>query len=116
MLVVDQIRIRPLSVTLAEISWTIVPTEESLVLSRFHVLRSESPEGPYVDVSGPLADTFLWLDKVNLKSKHNTISWRIRVDHLPSGISITYPDGTPSESFVLHPRFDRAVMPADYGP
>lgn len=115
MLVVDDITVRPLSTTAAEISWTIVPTEESLTTSRFHVLRSESPEGPYVDVSGPLVGTFSYLDAVNLKSKFNEIGYRIRVDHLPTGVSVTYPNGAPGESFVLHPDFHRVKFAEDYG-
>lgn len=113
--VVDRIRVRPVSVKGAEVSWTITPSDEPLVNSRFHVLRSESPEGPYVDVSGPLVNSFTWLDHVNLKSKLDEIGWRIRVDHLPSGISETYPSGAPQEAFLMHPEFDRAAMVEDYG-
>lgn len=116
MLVVDKVNVRPLEVTLAEITWSIEPTDEPLIYSRFHVLRAESPNGPYVDVSGPVANSFTWLDKVNLKSKFNDISWRVRVDHLPTGISVTYPNGTPDESFILHPDLERAAITEDYGP
>lgn len=115
MLVVNRINVRPLTVTSAEITWSIEPTDEPLVYSRFHVLRSESPEGPYIDVSGPVANSFTYLDKVNLKSKLNDIAWRIRVDHLPTGISVTYPNGVPDESFVMHPNLDRAAFTEDYG-
>lgn len=114
MLVIDRIVARPLTVTAAEISWTIVPTDEPLIHTRFHVLRSESPEGPYVDVSGPLVNTFTHIDRVNLKQKFNTVSWRIRADHLPTGVSVTYPDGTPSEAFKMHPNFDRVVFEGDF--
>lgn len=116
MLVVDKVEVRPLTTQAAEISWKIVPTNEPLVQTRFHVLRSESPNGPYQDISGPLANTFLYLDEVNLTSKFDNISWRIRADHLPSGVSVTYPVGTPDESFIFHPELDRAAMVGDYGP
>lgn len=116
MLVVDRVSVRPLTTSAAEISWGIQPTNEPLVQSRFHVLRSESPEGPYVDVSGPLANTFLFVDRVNLKSKLSAPGYRIRVDHLPSGISVTYPDGAFDEAFTFHPEFERAEEPGEYGP
>lgn len=116
MLKIETIEVRPISVTLAEITWKIVPTEEPLTLSRFHVLRGESPEGPFVDISGPLANTFSHLDRVNLKSKFNQISWRIRVDHLPSGLSETFPNGVPDESFRFHADLERAKFPNDFGP
>lgn len=114
MLVVDKISVRPLSVTAAEVTWEIVPTEEPLIHTRFHVLRSESPEGPYVDVSGPLVNGFSFIDHVNLKQKLNTISWRIRSDHVPTGVSVTYPNGNPSEAFIFHPNMDRASIEGNF--
>jgi hypothetical protein len=114
--VVDQIKIRPLTVKAAEVSWTIVPSDEPLVNSRFHILRSESPNGKYTDISGPIVNTFSYIDQVNLKSKLNEIGWRIRVDHLPSGLSEIYPKGTPDESFILHPELDKVSMLDGYGP
>jgi hypothetical protein len=116
MLVVDAVRVRPLTVTSAEVTWTLKPTDEPLIYSRFRVLRSESPEGIYVDISGPLANTFTFLDKVNLKSKFSEIGWRIQVDDLQTGISTIYPNGTFDESFEFHPNFDRVAMTEDYGP
>lgn len=114
MLVVDQVTVRPLSVTAAEVLWKIAPTDEPLIHTRFHVLRSESPEGPYVDVSGPLVNTFSHIDRVNLKSKFSTVAWRVRADHLPTGISVTYPNGKPDEAFELHPRLTRATLPGTF--
>lgn len=116
MLTVDSINVRPLTTTLVEVTWSILPTNESLVESRFHVLRSESPEGKFVDISGPLANTFIHLDKVNLKKKFNKVAWRIQVDHLPTGVTVIFPNGTPDEAFRFHSDLERAVMPNDPGP
>lgn len=114
--VVDQVHVRPLTVTTAEVSWSIQPSDEPITRSRFTVLRAESPEGPYVDVSGPLVNTFVFVDKVNLKSKLDRIGWRIRVDHVPTGVSVTYPNGTPDESFRYHPDLERAADREGYNP
>lgn len=114
MLVVDKVSVRPLTVTSAEVIWEIVPTEEPLIYTRFHVLRGESPEGPYVDVSGPLVNQFTFVDHVNLKKKFSSVSWRIRADHVPTGISVIYPNGNPSESFIFHPNLDRASIEGDF--
>lgn len=116
MIKIDQVRIRPLTVTSAEVTWTLVPTDEPQSSARFTVLRSESPEGPYVDVSGRMANVASFVDRVNLKAKHNTVSWRIRVDDVITGISETYPNGTPDESFVYHPDFAKVQMPGDFQP
>ena len=116
MLTVDTINVRPLTVKSVEITWTIEPTDEPLNLSRFRVLRSESPEGKYVDVSGPLANTFIFLDHVNLKQKFNKVSWRIQVDHIPTGITQIFPAGTFDEAFEFHPEFARSVTPGEFGP
>lgn len=116
MIKIDQVRVRPLTVTSAEVSWTLVATDEPQSTARFTVLRSESPEGPYVDVSGPMANVKSFVDRVNLKAKHNTIGWRIRVDDIPSGVSIIYPNGTPEEAFLFHPDFSRDASPGDFQP
>lgn len=115
MLVVDKISIRPLSVTSAEVTWTIQPNPDPISQYVFHVLRSGSPEGPYADVSGPLVDEFSFIDRVNLKSKLADISWRIQVDHIPSGVSVTFPQGVADEAFKYHPNLDRAAVTEDYG-
>lgn len=114
--VIEEVIVRPLSVTSVEVDWVLQPTVEPLINSRFTILRSEAPEGPYVDISGPLVDTAGFIDKVNLKAKHVDIGYRIRVDHIPSGISVTFPNGTPDESFILHPNLQRVQLAGDFGP
>lgn len=116
MIKIDQVRVRPLTVTSAEISWTLVPTDEPLSTARFTVLRSESPEGPYVDASGPMANVSSFVDKANLKAKHNTVAWRVRVDDVITGISTIYPNGNPTEAFKFHPDFNKEEQPGDFRP
>lgn len=105
---------RPLSVTSAEISWTLVPTDEPLTTARFTILRSETPEGPYVDVSGVLANVSKFVDRVDLKVKHNTVGYRVKVLDVPSGVEVIYPDGTPQEAFTFHPDFNRIATPGEF--
>lgn len=116
MLVVDEVKVRPLSTKSAEVSWTIVPTNEPIVNSRFRVLRAESPEGPYEDVSGPVVNSFTFVDGVNLRQKFTKISYRIQVDDITTGLSEIYPQGTYDEAFIYHPDFVRSVGPEEYGP
>lgn len=116
MLVVKHVSVRPLTVASAEIFWALVPTDEPLINARFRVLRSEAPDGPYVDISGPLVNTFHFVDHVNLKSKFDNVSWRIRVEDVQSGVTVDYPNGTPDESFTFHPLLDRVALLGDFGP
>lgn len=114
--VIEEVIVRPLSVTAVEVDWVLQPTDEPLVNSRFTILRAESPEGPFVDVSGPLVDTPGFVDSVNLKAKHADVFYRVRVDHIPSGITVLFPNGTPDESFILHPNLQVAAVAGEFGP
>ncbi len=116
MIKIDQVIVRPLTTTSAEISWTLVKTDEPISSARFRVLRSESPEGPYVDVSGLLANVKSFVDRVDLKIKHNTVGYRVQVLDVPSGVEVTYPDGTAEEAFLFHPNFSRDVSPGEFKP
>lgn len=115
MIEIDRVVVRAVTVTSVEVTWILKPTDEPLSSSRFTVLMSESEQGPFEDVSGPLTDTQTFVCRVNLKAKHNTLCWRIRVDDVITGISTTYPNGTPTEAFRFHPLFDVVTMPSDYG-
>lgn len=115
MVEIDKVIVRPLTVTSVEVTWTLKPTDEPLSSSRFTVLMSEAEQGPFIDVSGPLTDTQTFICQANLKAKHNTLCWRIRLDDVITGISAMYPAGTPTEAFLFHPELDVVTLPNDFG-
>lgn len=102
MLLVSKVIVRPLTATIVEVSWEIDPTNDDLSKVRFSVLRSESGEGEFKDVSGPLTNQFAFLDKgVNLKGKYREFKWRVRVDNANDNTVKEFPIGTPGDGFKV---------------
>ena len=73
MIELNEFKIRIVNFNLFELSWSIQPTQEDLSVYEFHVLRSDSPEEGFQDVSGPLVDQYIYLDEID-DPQHQ---WRI---------------------------------------
>lgn len=79
MLQVTDIRVRSFSLTRLDVYWRIADTYDQVHMSRFQVLRSEAPEGPYLPVSPEFTDTYHFQDtSVDLRSPHTIWYYRIR--------------------------------------
>jgi hypothetical protein len=99
-LTVRRIQVRSLSTDYAIVTWQIDPTAEDLSGYRFFVLRCEGEAGPYIDLSGPLEDLFLWRDNTAFDGRRwRDFYYRIRVVHLATGDYAEYGRRDPKEVF-----------------
>lgn len=97
---VSTVTVRTFSLDFLDVSWEIVPTTEDLAQYRFVVQRSESPEGPYEDVSSPLQDVFTFRDHgVDQVAKWRVFHYRIVTKHVAG----TFPDGVSKFAFLTEP-------------
>ena len=80
MLTIDNTFVNSFSKSFLQINWTIVPTIEDVALYSFTILRSNSPEGPFITVVEGLTDQFAFKDtSVNLKSDWRKYFYRLKV-------------------------------------
>lgn len=80
------LKVRSLDVDFHEISWKVEDTSEDLFDYNLQILRSESPSGPFDDISTTFQDRFLFIDNI-LQEAHR---WRkyfylVRVTQLRTG-------------------------------
>lgn len=82
---------RSLTQTQAEIRWKTTDTVEAMINFRFYVERSESSEGPWIQISQALTDTFLFIDVRPLKrSKLRSLYYRIKVERASDTTQFIY--------------------------
>lgn len=80
------------------VSWSIKPTVENVGDYTFSVYRSNSPDGPFKQIAGPLVNVFVYKDpSVNLKSRWRKYYYKVKVD----------PENDPLYSPWIGPGFKR---------
>lgn len=80
MIEVDTLTVHSLSRKYLLIDWTIESTIEDVTDYQFYVEKSESPEGPFDEIAGPLVDTYEYQDfEVSLIDKWRKLYYRIRI-------------------------------------
>lgn len=83
---VQRLRVRSLDVDFHEVSWEIESTTEDVFDYTFQLLRSESIEGPYEDLSPEMEDQYLFVDN-NIRRQHlfRQHHYKLLLRHKPSG-------------------------------
>ena len=83
MINVVSLEVRSFSLEFLDLSWQIANTVEDISGYTFKAQRSESPQGPFEDVSKDLSETFAFRDDtVDLASKWRVFYYRIEVTRL----------------------------------
>lgn len=83
--VVD-LRVRSLDLDFHEVSWKLAETSNDVLDYTFQVIRSESPEGPFDDLTPPMDDTYLFIDNVlQVANRWRKYFYKIRVTRKASG-------------------------------
>jgi hypothetical protein len=88
---VVNIKVRSLSVDFNEVSWEVPVSTLDALDYTFQVLRSESIEGPYLDLSPTFEDRYIFVDNT-LKGpqRDRQTHYKIRVTHKASGEVVDY--------------------------
>lgn len=82
---VRDLKVRSLDIDRKEVSWTIGPEHDALNF-RCVVQRSESPEGPWEDVSPSFEDHYLFVDsRVPAGDKYRQLWYQVVTTHKASG-------------------------------
>lgn len=82
---IEDLRIRSISVDHNEVSWRVEATLLDVLDYTFQVFRSESPEGPWDEISEQFEDQFLFLDNaVMTQNRYRTWYYKIRLRHKAS--------------------------------
>jgi hypothetical protein len=90
-LVVQNFRVRSLSIESLSIFWEIEPTAEDVLDYRFQLSRSESPEGPYSVISPELTDAYMFVDnRVMVGHKFRKYFYKLSVRNLLTGSSAEF--------------------------
>lgn len=83
---VTDTKVRSLDVDLLEVSWSIEETSEDTLDYTFQILRSESPSGPFDELSSPFSDRFIFVDNnIPTGNRWRKLFYLIRVTHIPTG-------------------------------
>lgn len=92
MLTVRNFRVRSLELDYLDLFWEIADTSEDAYDYTFIVERSESPEGPWDQVSPEFSDRYYFRDiNVNLHSRWRTYNYRIKITR-KSDSEVAYSD------------------------
>ncbi len=76
---VQRLKVRSLSVDYNEISWEVDDTHLDLLDFTFQVLRSESPMGPFDELTPPMSDQFIFVDnKLENLDRHRVFHYIVR--------------------------------------
>lgn len=90
-IVVQEFRVRSLDIDYNELTWELADTSEDVLDYTFQVQRSESPSGPFDNLSVAFKDKYSYIDNT-LRSGHR---WRkyyyqLLVTNVPSGSQQTF--------------------------
>jgi len=104
-LTIKDLKVRSLDIDFNEVSWTLADTIEDVLDYNFQVLRSESPSGPFDDLSVPFQDKYLFIDNT-LEPAHRwrTLFYKVRITHLASG------DAVETDPVTREPEPDRIAL------
>lgn len=92
MITVSNLKVRSLELNHLDLSWEIDTSREDVWDYRFAVERSESPMGPFDQVSGEFTDRFAFRDVVvNLMHAYRVLYYRIKIRDVRDQ-SVSYSD------------------------
>lgn len=88
---IKDLHVRSLDIDFNEVSWKLDDTSEDVFDYTFQVQRSESPSGPWEDLSVSFQDQYVFIDNT-LATGHR---WRkyfyqVAVTHVPSGVVVCF--------------------------
>lgn len=82
----DKLRVTSLDVDFHEVTWTLAPTSADILDFTFQVLRSESPEGPWDNLTDPFEDRYSFIDNIiQVSHRWRTYNYLIRVTEKVTG-------------------------------
>lgn len=80
MLDLVELKVTSLDVDFHEVTWKTAPTSEDILDYEFYVLRSESEEGPYEDLTGAFVDQYNFVDNIRqLQDRWRRYFYQLRV-------------------------------------
>lgn len=86
-----KLRVRSLTTSYLEVSWEVENTTIDPLDYSWLVQRSESPLGPWDDVSQEFSDRYLFLDsRVNVFNKHRSYYYRIKSSEKSDTANVVY--------------------------
>ena len=81
-----QLRVTSLDVDFHEVTWAVAPTTVDILDYQFQVLRSESVEGPYEELTPPFEDRYAFVDNIlQVAHRWRQYQYKIRVIEKVSG-------------------------------
>lgn len=90
-LAITNLKARSLDVDRKEVTWEISDTQEDVHDFSFRVFRSESPEGPWLPVSEPFEDRYIFVDsRVPVGDKYRQLWYQLRCTHKASSSVETF--------------------------
>ena len=82
-LAIKEFRVRSLDIDYNELSWKLVDTSEDVFDYTFQVLRSESPSGPFDELTTPFQDRYLVIDNtLQTGNRWRKYFYKIRISRL----------------------------------
>jgi len=86
---VTELAVRSLDVDFNVVSWKTNDTTGEVFDYQFRVLRSEGPEGPFVEVSQPLEDQYMFVDRA-IPGNHDLreLYYKVRVTRKRDSLSV----------------------------
>lgn len=88
---IDKLRARSLDVDRLELTWEVSDTQQDALDYTFVVLRSESPEGPYEQLTPPFTDRYIFVDaRLPQGDKFRQLHYKLRVVHKASGDTVDH--------------------------
>jgi hypothetical protein len=83
---VADLRVRSLEIDFHEVTWKLAPTSEDVLDYTFQVLRSESPEGPYDNLTPPVDDRYIFIDNtLEVANRWRKYYYKIRIAQKSTG-------------------------------
>ncbi len=73
----EHLRITSLDIDFHEVTWRLAATNVDILDYTFTVLRSESPEGPWDDLSGPFEDRYNFVDNAIQVTNRSSLYWYV---------------------------------------
>jgi len=94
MLTVTNIRVRSLSIDYLDVYWDIQPIYDDILDYEFVVEKSQAQYGPFQDLTGAFRNKFHVRDNTvrGQRGFYNYSYYRVRVTHLPTGDTRTFPE------------------------
>lgn len=89
-LAIKEFRVRSLDIDYNELSWKLADTSEDVFDYTFQVFRSESPSGPFDELTGPFQDRYLVIDNtLQTGNRWRKYFYKIRISRLANTADCT---------------------------